>query len=71
MPFPVTRKARKASRVVRKRGKTAIITSSPYKNELEETIKKKKLAEEEKQKKKAIIELTKIEKKMRLIKKSD
>lgn len=60
MPFPVTRKS---SRVVRKRGKTAIITSSPYKNELEETIKKKKLAEEEKQKKKAIRELKKTIKK--------
>ncbi|KAL3269873.1 hypothetical protein HHI36_008930 [Cryptolaemus montrouzieri] len=37
MPFPATRKA---SRVVRKRGKTAIIISSPYKYELEETLKK-------------------------------
>ncbi|KAL4710110.1 hypothetical protein ACJJTC_016512 [Scirpophaga incertulas] len=60
MPFPATRKI---SRVVRKRGKTAIITSSPYKNELEESIKKKKLAEEEKQKKKAMRDLTKTGKK--------
>lgn len=37
MPYPATRKI---SRVTRKRGKTAIITSSPYKNELEETMKK-------------------------------
>jgi phosphoserine phosphatase len=37
--FPVTRKT---VRVTKKRGKTAIIiTASPYKNELEKTIKKK------------------------------
>lgn len=39
MVFPVTRKA---FRVVRKRGKAAIITSLTYKNELEKTIKKRK-----------------------------
>ncbi|CAK1600156.1 unnamed protein product [Parnassius mnemosyne] len=39
MPYPVTRKI---SRVTRKRGKTAIITTSTYKNELEETMKKKR-----------------------------
>jgi hypothetical protein len=38
MPFPVTQKT---VRITKKRGKTAIITASPYKNELEETIKKK------------------------------
>ncbi|GBP39102.1 hypothetical protein EVAR_27463_1 [Eumeta japonica] len=43
LPLPATRKT---SRVTRKRGKTAIITASPYKTELEETIKKKKLLEE-------------------------
>ncbi|GBP86807.1 hypothetical protein EVAR_99887_1 [Eumeta japonica] len=40
LPLPATRKT---SRVTRKRGKTAIITASPYKTELEETIKKKKI----------------------------
>nr|CAI5833340.1 unnamed protein product [Callosobruchus analis] len=45
MPFPATRKM---IRVTRKRGKTAIITSSPYKNELEETTNRKKLAEDNK-----------------------
>ncbi|KAL3284345.1 hypothetical protein HHI36_018509 [Cryptolaemus montrouzieri] len=54
MPFQATRKD---SRVVRKRGNTAIIVSLPYKNELEETIKKKKLAEEGKKEKKAIRDL--------------
>lgn len=38
MPYPVTRKA---FRVVKKRGKTTITTLSPYKYELQETIKKK------------------------------
>ncbi|KAG5869248.1 hypothetical protein JTB14_009899 [Gonioctena quinquepunctata] len=32
---------RKISRVTSKRGKTAIITSFPYKNEIEETMEKK------------------------------
>ncbi|KAJ2937586.1 hypothetical protein O0L34_g12984 [Tuta absoluta] len=59
MPLPATRKT---TRVTKKRGKTAIITSSPYKNELEETIKKKKLAEEDRQKKKEIREVKKAEK---------
>ncbi|GBP77826.1 hypothetical protein EVAR_34369_1 [Eumeta japonica] len=38
LPLPATRRT---SRVTRKRGKTVIITASPYKTELEETIKKK------------------------------
>lgn len=54
LPLPATRKT---SRVTRKRGKTAIITASPYKTELEETIKKKKLLEESKQKRKEIRQL--------------
>jgi hypothetical protein len=49
MPYPATRKI---SRVTRKRGKTAIITSSPYKKQLEETLEKKKQAEENKKRKK-------------------
>ncbi|CAK1582112.1 unnamed protein product [Parnassius mnemosyne] len=59
MPFPATTKT---SRSTRKRGKTAVITSSPYKNELEETIKKKEQAEEDKQRKKGLRELKKSEK---------
>nr|CAI5817341.1 unnamed protein product [Callosobruchus analis] len=48
MPCPATLKM---IRVTRKRGKTAIITFSPYKNELEETIYRKKLAEDNKKEK--------------------
>lgn len=50
MPFPATRKA---SPVVRKRGKTAILKSSPYKKELEETIKKKEVGKRRKAKEKS------------------
>lgn len=60
MPFPATRKT---SRTIRKRGKTAIITSSPYKKELEETTKRKKLAEKNKQIKKEMKVIKKPEKK--------
>nr|CAI5837100.1 unnamed protein product [Callosobruchus analis] len=48
MPYPATHKM---IRVTRKRGKTAIITSSPYKNESEETINRKKLEEDNKKRK--------------------
>ncbi|KAL4709224.1 hypothetical protein ACJJTC_010524 [Scirpophaga incertulas] len=39
---------KKSSRVAKKRGKTAIITSSPYKKELEVIVQKKKDAEQKK-----------------------
>lgn len=44
-PLPLTKKS---SRVAKKRGKTAIITSSPYKQELEIIAQKKKDAEQKK-----------------------
>ncbi|XP_050684750.1 uncharacterized protein LOC126979466 [Leptidea sinapis] len=49
MPYPATRKI---SRVTRKREKTAIITSSLYKNELEKSIEKKRLVEDSKKRRK-------------------
>lgn len=49
LPIPVTLQTKRTSRA---RGKTAIITSSPYKEELVEAIRKKKELEEEKEKRK-------------------
>lgn len=43
--------------MTRKRGRTAIITESPYKKELEETIKRKQVTEENKLKRKEIRQL--------------
>jgi hypothetical protein len=50
--MPVLVSQRK-TRVSRKCGKPAVITSSPYKNELQEDITAKKQTEEKKEKKKA------------------
>ena len=50
LPVPVTTQTK---RVSRKRGKTAIITSSPYKSELEEEMRKKHEAEQGKENKKS------------------
>ncbi|XP_054713052.1 uncharacterized protein LOC129222562 [Uloborus diversus] len=54
LPLPASRRS---SRVTRKRGRTAIITESPYKKELEETIKRKQVTEENKLKRKEIRQL--------------
>lgn len=49
MPLPKVKAGMK--RVTRKRGKTAILTASPYKAELEEIIKKTESVKEAKEKK--------------------
>lgn len=46
--LPIPKVAISSKRVSRKRGKTAILTSTPYKNELEETINQRNLKEQKK-----------------------